>query len=415
MTGALQAQFDAALGALCPRGLSRLGLAVSGGSDSVALMRLAHMWVDRLDLQVVTLDHGLRPEAAFEAEQVARQAKSLGMTAKVLRWNGWDGRGNLQDAARRARQRLIADWARSAGIEAVALGHTLDDQAETLVMRLARGSGVDGLGAMAPARQAKGVLWLRPLLDMRRADLRAWLSAQGIGWIEDPSNFDQGFTRTRAREALTQLAQLGLTPERLARTAHQMRAARDVLDAAAQQAARAIMQRAHGDLVFDAEGLDALPEDTRARLVAQALCEIASNRYRPRLAALTRALTAPRAALHGCLLIRHKGQLRITREPRVVRDLRVGLHDVWDQRWRIEPRNPEMVGDDTRELQIGALGEDGLAACPDRALWQVPRCSLPASPALWHGTRLIAAPLAGFAPQWRAKLVNPAELSVLQG
>ena len=150
---------------------ARLGVAVSGGSDSLALLHLLHDRI-RTGLAAVTVDHRLRPESASEALHVARLCERLGVPHDVLQRTGWDGRGNLQDQARRSRTSLIADWARSCGIEAVALGHTADDQAETVLMRLARAAGVDGLSGMAPRHAQEGIEWHRPLLTCGREALR---------------------------------------------------------------------------------------------------------------------------------------------------------------------------------------------------------------------------------------------------
>ena len=146
------AALEAALAAVFPDARpTALGVAVSGGGDSVALLCLMADWAAprEVRLAAATVDHGLRPEAAAEAAGVAALCGRLGLAHATLRWEGWDGRGNLMDAARRARRRLLADWAAEQGLAAVALAHTRDDQAETVLMRLARGAGVDGLSAMA--------------------------------------------------------------------------------------------------------------------------------------------------------------------------------------------------------------------------------------------------------------------------
>lgn len=389
----LQERFDHAMAAVLPEPPRALGIAVSGGGDSLALLHLCSLWAARhgCTLHVATVDHGLRPEAAQECALVARYAATLGAKHDVLRWS-WDGAGNLQDAARRARQDLLGAWAKARGIAHIALGHTRDDQAETLLMRLKRGSGVDGLAGMAPARVQDGLTWLRPLLPFQRLELRGYLTALGWEWAEDASNDDPGFERVRTRQAI---AALGLDVDRLAETAAHLAAAKQVLDRAAQQAAHDLMREDHGDLLIDRAGLFGLAQDTRERLAAAALCWMGNTPYRPRLSALRAALATPRATLHGCLLVQDRGQLRITREWKAVSDMRAPAPGPWDGRWQVD--GPAQPGLETR-----ALGADGLAQT-DRDKWLLPRDSLLASPAIWRGQSLIAAPLAGLTTQYRAK------------
>lgn len=391
----LTLRFAQAMDALNPPG--RIGIAVSGGGDSMALMHLAQRW-GGAHLQVASIDHGLRPEALRETAMVAQSAYRLGLPHVTLRWHGWDGRGNLQDNARRARQALLRDWAKGAGLDAVLVGHTQDDQAETVLMRLARGSGVDGLAGMAAARDDDGLRWLRPLVGITRAELRDWLQDQGVDWAEDPSNDDPSFDRVKARQALASLAPMGLSTARLAETAQRMAEAREVLDMAARDAANRICRIEHGDIIFDAPALDALPAETRNRLVAEALCAVTSAPYRPRLAPLRAALTASRATLHGALLTRSPKALRITREFQAVQHLWTPPHKPWDTRWHLTPPDGTTH---PQGAQIRALGPDGLAQCPDKTAWQLPHASLLSSPALWRDQTLLAAPLAGLAPDWR--------------
>ncbi len=373
---------------------ARLGLAVSGGGDSMALMYLAAEW-NGATLQVATINHGLRPEAEAEAAMVAQAADRLGLPHVTLHWRGWDRRGNLQDQARQARQDLLRDWAQREGLGAVMLGHTRDDQAETLLMRLARGSGVDGLAGMAARRAEAGLIWLRPLLGCGRTELRDWLRSKGIFWADDPSNTDPRFDRVKARNAL---AALDLSPARLAETATRMAEARAVLDQAAQDAAQSIARAQAGDIIFRLPALDLLPAETRLRLLAEALRQIASSPYRPRLSALRAAADARRATLHGCLLTRSETELRITREAKAVQDQITDAAARWDNRWQFTP--PEGQSG-LQGLEIRVLGREGLSHCPDRTAWQVPRVSLLASPSLWLGTELVAAPLAGQANGWQ--------------
>ena len=425
---ALERGLKQAFGATLPEAL---GVALSGGGDSVALLVLLADWAAPrgVRLRAVTVDHGLRPGSAAEAEDCARLCARLGVAHDLCRWQGWDGCGNLQDAARRARQALIADWAAEHGLGAVCLGHTRDDQAETVLMRLARGSGVDGLSGMAPERVAHGVSWLRPLLSVSRAALRALLMARGIGWAEDPSNTDRRFARVRARAALAELGALGITARRLAETAARMASARSALSTCVVEAAGRLCRVEAGDVVIDAGGLAALPEETRERLLAQALRWVGRRDYPPRRAALRRAIGALQGAgcttLHGCVLSRHGDVLRLTREWQAVRALRVAPGELWDGRWRLGPPDGETA------QEVAALGPQGLAQlahrCADRlhggpgdasggdisakkmgaardfgrrgAGWRgsgLARRTLLALPGLWCGERLLAVPLNGW-------------------
>jgi tRNA(Ile)-lysidine synthase len=434
----------AALAQVFPDNLPEaLGVALSGGGDSVALSALLADWCAPrgVVLRAVTVDHGLRRESAAEAAGAARLCARLGIAHDTLCWQGWDGRGNLQDAARRARQRLIADWAQAQGLAAVALGHTEDDQAETVLLRLARGSGVDGLSGMAPARQAGGVLWLRPLVAVPRAALRAMLAARGLEWVEDPSNREPRFARVRARAALAALAPLGITAARLSDTAARMALARAALAAAAQDTAARLCRVEAGDLLIGRAGLLAAPQETRERLMAQALRWVGSADYPPRRAALQRLLarvTEGRGGtLHGCEVSCEGAELRIRREWQAVRELRAAACAPWDGRWRLE--GPAAPG-----MEVAALGPRGLAALahlparspggpaadasggdisgqkmPARAPRgtgrcgggdKLPRRSLMVTPAVWRGDELVAAPPAGLERGWRvAAAPDPAD------
>ena len=230
----------------------RLAVAVSGGGDSLALLGLACDWASENDCRIhaLTVDHGLRPEAGDEARMVAREALRMGAMHDTLHWQGWDGRGNLQAAARAARYRLLSEHCERERIGAILLGHTQDDQAETVLMRLARGSGVDGLSAMSEGRFGKDFL-LRPLLDATRDELRVWLTRQGMRWSEDPSNDDPRFDRVRARRLLKQLIPFGLDAARLSETASAMARARQALVARAVDVAREVVAEQSGILMFD--------------------------------------------------------------------------------------------------------------------------------------------------------------------
>ncbi|MGY6536514.1 MAG: tRNA lysidine(34) synthetase TilS [Pararhodobacter sp.] len=393
----------------------RFGVAVSGGGDSMALLVLAAE--AGVVGAVVSIDHGLRPEASEETGVVATLCAALGVTHTVLRWHH-DGHGNLQAAARAGRRALIAEWAQKRGLAGVFLGHTLDDQAETVLMRLARGSGVDGLGGMAEATTVDGVPFLRPFLSVSRASLRAELTARGIGWCEDPSNRDARFARVRAREALAALAPLGLDAAGLARTATRMQRVRQALQAQVSQVLSAHVREAAGTVVLAPAVLDLLPE-IRDRVFLHCLRGLTGAAYPPRHAALVRwieAAQAGRAApLMGCILRPERDGLRLFREPAAVAGLVAPADGLWDGRWRAEPGPGADPGAAAAGLVMRALGQEGLlalsrgAAAGRHGHWRdtgLPRAALEAQPGLWCGDTLVAAPGAGWVAGWRLRVAS---------
>lgn len=374
----------------------RLGVAVSGGSDSTALLCLLADW-GSAGLHVATVDHGLRAAAAGEAAQVAALCRQSGFSHDVLRWQGWDGRGNLMAAARAARYRLLAEWARSRGISDVALGHTRDDLAETLLMRLRRGAGLDGLAAMAATFEREGVRFHRPLLGATRAQLQALLTERGMSWAEDPTNDDPRFERARVRAGM---AALGLDAAPLAEAALALREAREALEHVAAQAAGACVTLDRGDVLIARRLFADHPREIIRRVMRAALGYVSGAGYAPRGAKLAALLIWPERprTLAGCRIIPHQGHLRVTREWKAVAGLRAAPGALWDGRWLVE--GP------AEGRHVAALGEAGLGLCPDRRATGLPAASLMASPAIWEGASLVAAPLAGLEGGYRARLLR---------
>ncbi|MDA9400370.1 tRNA lysidine(34) synthetase TilS [Bradyrhizobium sp. CCBAU 45389] len=258
-----------------------LVLAVSGGPDSVALMWLAARWQRSLSrgprLTVVTVDHGLRPEAAREARAVKRLAAELGLPHRTLRWRGAKPKTGLPAAAREARYRLLAQAARKAGASHVLTAHTRDDQAETLLMRMLRGSGLAGLSAMAQLTERDGIVLARPLLDIPKSQLVATLKRAKIDFADDPTNRDTAFTRSRLRALLPQLAAEGGDARNLARLAGRLARANAAVEVLVDGAERFLQLRARGDAPqaggrsFEAEAFALLPEEVRLRLLLRAI------------------------------------------------------------------------------------------------------------------------------------------------
>jgi tRNA(Ile)-lysidine synthase len=268
------------------RGLEGLGglvIAASGGPDSTALLVLVARWTKRLKrppkLLAITVDHGLRPQAAAEAAAAKRFARRLGVPHRTLRWRDEKPSTGLQEAARAARYRLLVEAAARAGYRHILTAHTLDDQAETVLLRLARGSGLAGLSGMAatsrlPAIVDNEIFLLRPLLNVPKTRLIATLRAADIAYSEDPSNVDPRFTRARLRALMPALAREGLDAAGLSRLAMRMRRAESAIDFAVRAAHAALAPPPwpeRGPVVLDGEKFLDLPAEVGLRMLGRAI------------------------------------------------------------------------------------------------------------------------------------------------
>lgn len=308
--------------------------AVSGGPDSTALMHGLARWGrvgGRPPVTVATLDHALRPESGEEARMVAASAAAAGLPHCVLTWEGPKPRTRLQERARAERYRLLTALAREIGASHIATGHTLDDQAETVIMRLIAGTGVAGLAAMRARSERGGITLARPFLASRKSCLIELCLREGWPFLQDPSNLDPAFRRSRLRmRVMPALADEGLTPERLgalAQRAHRDAEALEARAMAVRDAVRISPDR-EGAVVLDAAGLKAEPDAILLRVVAMSLALAAGGSSRPaRLDALEArvlgdlrpaldAAVARRFNLGGVLIhLRPDGRLVLTPEP----------------------------------------------------------------------------------------------------
>lgn len=300
-----------------------VALAVSGGGDSMALMWLAAEWAKQTRqpprLSVLTVDHGLRAGSADEAAWVVDQARALDLAAEVLHWHGDKPATGIQARARQARYDLLTSWCVDHGASALVTAHSLDDQAETFLMRLARGSGVDGLSGMRPAREDT-IAILRPLLGIPRTRLRSTLVAAGVTWLEDPSNRDTSFERVRWRESLVRLEQEGLAPAMIALSARRLERARLALEHATLRLEAQVVDHEAKQAIFRLAAVQGEPEEVVIRLLRRLIMRYGTAGEAPELAALER-LSAWIAdgvsggrTLAGCRITRRRDAVRISRE-----------------------------------------------------------------------------------------------------
>ncbi|HEY9079008.1 tRNA lysidine(34) synthetase TilS [Magnetovibrio sp.] len=275
-----------------------LAVAVSGGADSMALCLLAHTWAAArgVRLTALTVDHGLRLESADEAAQVGLWLNARGIAHHILTWNhDTEISSRVQERARDARYALMRQWCLDHGVDRLLLAHHLEDQAETVLMRLKKGSGLLGLAGMAQERDLDGVMLMRPLLGIAKARLRANLEAVGQDWIEDPSNQNRRFERVRTRNLLTHLQDEGVSAQGLANAAAAIARVRDVVDRAAIDLIATAVQMEKG-LLIDAHRFGTAPAPVRHHALTKLLAQIGGGAYPPARTKLARLLAWMAAA-----------------------------------------------------------------------------------------------------------------------
>lgn len=369
-----------------------LAVAVSGGSDSLALLFLAHEFLrrhrPRTRLLAVTVDHGLRPASAAEAAQVAALCRRHGIAHETALWQGNKPATGLAAAAREARYRLLADAAQRAGASMVLVGHTLDDQAETVAMRAARGDG-SGLAGMAPATLFDGRAWIvRPLLRLRRHALRRWLVGRGVDWIDDPSNDDPAYERVRTRRRLgdDEIAALAARAEQqgLIRQTMAEKAA-TLIDRFASRPAPGVLRLAPAFLAPRPNERDAAILALRALLATAGGAPRLPDRARVEALFDRLENAAPlRATLSRAAIDARQAGIFLRREARDLPVLALdGEARLWDGRLRIA------AGSGAGSFSIRPLGRDAATAAEADAPPALVRAALAAEPGLFRDKTLI--------------------------
>lgn len=365
-------EFAASIEALGPFEPAPLvAVAVSGGADSMALLLLAAEWARARggDVVALSVDHGLRTASAEEAERVADWCGARGLCHEILRIRQ-PIRGSVQEAARAARYALLEARCIELGCLHLLLGHHRRDQAETVLLRLARGSGLDGLAGMDRVVHRPQLRWLRPLLDTAPDRLRATCCAREQPWIEDPSNRSARFDRARLRLGMAAIGSADLLERRLAETAGHLGRAQAAIEAGvADLAARAVTVTPWLSAALVGPALRAAPGELALRLLARLLAIIGGTAYPPRfgrLEALMRALAGAAPidrTLGGCRIISDGARVRLFREAAAIAPpmaLEPGIESVWDGRFAV--RLDARAGSGWR---IGALGVDAARAKRD--------------------------------------------------
>jgi len=369
-----------------------IGIAISGGGDSTALAVLAAEALPRRRLVLLTVNHGLRADAADDVAAVERLGRRLGLPVVALAARSRPS-GSVQAWARAERHQLLAEAAQARGLAAVALGHTLDDQAETFLLRLARGSGVRGLSAMRPRAERDGLVLLRPLLGVSRAALREALRARAVPWREDPSNADPRFDRTAMRALLPRLAAVGLGAERLAATAHHLARASDAVDEAATAlVATAARRDRAGAFTIVVAAFAAAPREVRLRALGEIVQRAGGGDHPPRFDALARAEAAvlsggPATTLGRAVVSPRRDVAHVWREARGIRPLHLspGEAGVFDGRYRVA------LATDAPAVTVDAIGAAAARSLPAASF----REAVATAPGIFRAGTLAAAPTLG--------------------
>ncbi len=398
-----------------------LVLAVSGGPDSIALMRLAAQWADNRSvlpqIYAVTVDHGMRPESVHEARQVATWAAQVGIQHQTLSWQGEKPESNLQSEARDARYRLLSQYCLDKGSTCLAIAHHMNDQAETFLLRLARGSGIDGLAAVPKTREITDcdppIRLIRPLLSFSRERLRATLMEMDQGWIDDPSNDDARFARVKARKLKSTFEDLGLTQDRILATSSRMAQAREALAHYRDDLfSRAVRVYPAGYCTLDRHALLEAPREVGLRCLSKCLRIVAGAPYGPRYERLERLYASlgesefAGKTLHGCQLSPHQSTTLVYREFRSVDGNHAGLPEkgtvLWDRRfwvgWEADARLHSESG---KTWTIRAVGENGLSQVKAADNGETPLDALPRAltyslPSIWSDEDLVLVPFGLF-------------------
>lgn len=397
----------------------KIAVAVSGGGDSLALTLLLNDWATARGGKILalTVDHGLRDGSGAEAQTLHAELQKRGIPHDILAWQGDKPATHIQERAREMRYKLLAQKCAEAGFDTLAVAHNAEDQMETFWMRLAHGSGLDGLAGMAASSQKGGLRIIRPLLHFSRAELRDVCKTYGAAWAEDPSNANEKFLRPRLRGFEDMLASEGLTPQRLALTLQKLESAREALAAVTQKSLAAATHHDAGYVTIAPAALLAEHPDIQRRMLSRILQAVAPQDYRAGFDALEQLRAdIARDSFNGCTVadcevFPSKSQLVFCRELAAAAapaPLENGM--VWDGRFRVSG------GPFGESLAIGTLGEEGCAILRKQAadrpelehrLAAYPAKLLRVFAGLWNSQNLVAVPhLSWFAPDCPAAAKN---------
>jgi len=376
----------------------QIAIAVSGGRDSIALASLCDRWVRSFGGKSVllTVDHGLRAESANEAAFVAEWAENREIECHILRWEGIKPETAIQEAARSARYALMESWCRKKGILHLFLAHHQDDQGETLLMRLAKGSGAAGLAAMAPIVETRHLRLLRPLLPISRNRLEATLEQQGMAWVDDPSNDDPKYDRTLVRQLSGDLKESGLDEGLLSALSGDFAKLRKKMDEeAALFLGQHVALHPAGFAKLPVRALAGVSDDFGTAVLARLLRTVGGGGYAPnqnKLNRLQNSLAIPKfssATLGRCRVMLRGDDFFVFRE---ARNLPVPVELAPEEEIEFDGRFFIKTPSHCRVAPLGVAGWKEILTASKDCLEGIPAPVRGSLPAFWDDLGLLAVP-----------------------
>ena len=391
-------QFGSHLAGL--QGFPHIALAVSGGSDSAAMLHLVAQWNARqssqIALTVLSVDHGLRSEAALECAQVGEWCKALGLNHATLHWVGEKPSSGVQAKARLARYTLMTDWCLAHDVPVLLTAHTADDQAETIVMRQSRTSTAKSLAGIWPVRDWNGVQVMRPLLLARRQELRDYLFSQNLNWIDDPSNFNPHYERVRIREKLAGNADVAKS------AAYALRAIKATQQKSEDWISRHLSISDLGLLSWKRDKANSVAADVGDEILSRifmfsGIAHLPELKSRQSLWGWLGSDEPKRRTLGGLIFAGRKHDILVAREPGRISDETNVIPSsgkvVWDGRFIVQgPKGAEIrpagkIAEISRRRDIPAFVDAGL-------------------PVVCHGNAVLAAPFHGIGTGVHAEFIG---------
>ena len=396
-----------------------IALAVSGGPDSTAMMQIAALSkkLKNSNVTVIVVDHGLREESKNEANIVGQNAKLLGFKFKILKWDGVKPKTRIQEIARKTRYKLMTSWCKKKGIEKLFLAHHLDDQVETFLMRLGKGSGVDGLAVMNYVTEISSLKLVRPFLEIPKTRFIKILSITNLEWISDPSNFNSDYKRSRIRKILPILSKEGINSKQIGLVIKRMRSAKDALNTQTNILLKKYLSNVDNVAYFLNKELlkDVKEKEILLRVLEKIFMNISGSIYPPRRNKLENIISwilknnnIKAKTLTGVVVRKRKSELIFYREPDDcyksvnIRPL-TSRYSCWDDRFFLKANK-------SNDLQIRALGDVGIKILKEEKILKrqgfqnVPLSAWKTVPGVWSKKRLISVPTLGYCKQKDLKI-----------